>query len=287
MNKNSDPRTILVSGATGQQGGFVARQLLKTGFQVRALTRRPESPAAQALSSLGIEIVKGDLDARDSLDQALKGAYGAFSVQNFYETGFDKEIRQGATFADAAQAAGVAHFVYSSVGGADRQTGIAHFDSKWRVEQHVQALNLPATILRPVFFMDNWNRLKETILAGQLPQPLSPTTVLQEIAVDDIGALVALAFSNPDRWIGRAVEIAGDEMSMTNLAETFSRLLSRPVKYVQVPWDAFEKQAGADLTRMYRWFESDGYHADINALRREYPGLTNIETFIRTRKSTA
>jgi uncharacterized protein YbjT (DUF2867 family) len=274
-------RIILVSGATGQQGGAVARHLLKAGFQVRALTRSPHKPAARALATLGAQIVEGDLDRRDSLDRALAGAYGAFSVQNFYETGYEKEILQGQTLAQAAQAGGISHFVYSSVGGAERQTGIAHFDSKWRVEEHIRSLDLSATILRPVFFMDNWIRLKDAIASGQLPQPLSADTTLQQIAADDIGAIVTLAFSNPDPWIGRSVEIAGDEMSMTKVAQTFSQLLGRPVQYVQVPWDAFEKQAGADLTRMYRWFESHGYQADIPALRQEYPQLMRLESFIR------
>jgi uncharacterized protein YbjT (DUF2867 family) len=281
MSTDSTRRTILVSGATGQQGGAVVRHLLKNGLQVRALTRHPDGAAAQALAALGAEVVKGDLNDRPSLDRGLAGAYGAFSVQNFYETGFDKEIEQGRTLADAAQAAGVSHFVYSSVGGAERHTGIAHFDSKWQVEEHLRASKVPATVLRPVFFMDNWLRLKAALAGGQLPQPISAGTKLQQIAVDDIGAVAALAFANPERWIGRAVELAGDELSMTQVGETFSRVLGHPVQFVQIPWDVFEKQAGPDLTRMYRWFESDGYRADIAALRREYPALETLESFVR------
>lgn len=282
MPESQSKRMIVVSGATGRQGGAVTRHLLDRGFGVRALTRKPNSAAARALAGRGAQVVEGNLNARESLDRALAGAYGAFSVQNFYETGYNGEIRQGKTFADAAYAAGVAHLVYSSVGGAERDTGIQHFDSKWLIEEYVRSLGVPATVLRPVFFMDNWLRSTDALLGGQLPQPLSRDTVLQQIAVDDIGAFAALAFSKPNAWIGRAVELAGDELTMTQLAATFGRALGREVAYVQVPWGAFEQQAGEDITVMYRWFESHGYKADIAALRRIYPPLATIESFLRT-----
>jgi uncharacterized protein YbjT (DUF2867 family) len=283
MINHPEQHAILVSGATGKQGGAVARHLVGLGFRVRALTRNPVQPAARALADHDIEIVQGDLNDRGSLDRALAGAYGAFSVQNFYETGFEGEINQGKTFADAAKDAGVTHFVYSSVGSAERQTGIPHFESKWQIEEYARAIGLPATVLRPVFFMENWGGMKDTILGGQLPQPLSPDTQLQQIAVDDVGAFVALAFSDPDRWIGRSLEIAGDELSMTKTAETLSRVLNREVKYVQVPWDAFEQQVGKELAAMYRWFEDYGYKADIGALRKEYPPLKRLEEFLLER----
>lgn len=274
-------RTILVSGATGQQGGAVARHLLGKGFHVRILTRDPGQKIARALAARGAEVVTGDFDDRESLDRALDGAYGAYSAQN-WKSGPEDEIRQGKTFAEVAQDAGIKHFVYSSVGGAEQETGIPHFDSKWKIEEHIRQLALPATILRPVFFMDNWMNFKDTIVGGKLPQPLDPDTPLQQIAVDDIGAFAALAFANPDEWIGRATEIAGDELTMTELAATFGRVIGRKVEYVQVPWGAFEKQVGAELAAMYRWFQSDGFGADIRALREEYPQLTRLEPFLRS-----
>ena len=278
----SNNRTILVSGATGQQGGAVARHLLDRGFDVRALTRSPNQKAAQALVAEGAQIVKGDFEDRTSLDRALRNVDGAFSVQNTWAAGVDGEIQQGKAFADAAANAGVDHFVYSSVGGAERDTGIPHFDSKWEIEEHIRSLSLPTTILRPVFFMENWAHFsKDAILNGRLPQPLSPETRLQQVAVDDIGAFVELAFSNPDDWKGQAVELAGDEPAMTETAQTFGEVLGHEVEYVQVPWDAFEEQAGEEMTAMYRWFEADGYAADIDSLRETYPDLTTFESFLR------
>lgn len=282
MIDNPSQHTILVSGATGQQGGAVARHLLERGFGVRALTRDPEQDAARALADRGAEVVEGSFDDRASLERALDSTYGVFSVQTFFVAGVEAELRWGKTFADAAKGAGVEHFVFSSVGGAERETGIPHFESKWAVEEHIRSIGLPATILRPVAFMNNWAGFaKDAILGGQLPQPLSPDTSLQQIAVDDIGAFAALAFSNPDVWVGHAVEIAGDELTMTETAEIFSRILERDVEYVQVPWDVYEEQAGEETAAMYRWFEDEGYGADIEALREEHPGLKRLEPFLR------
>src|SRR5436305_2172481 len=149
-------KTILVFGATGQQGGAVASHLLKDGWKVRALVRNLGSEKAQALGQQGIELVQGDLNQPSSLQEAMKGVYGVFSVQTFMADGGTlAETRQGKAVADAAQEAGVRHLVYSSVGGAERKTGVAHFESKWQIEEHIRTLGLPATILRPVFFMSN------------------------------------------------------------------------------------------------------------------------------------
>jgi uncharacterized protein YbjT (DUF2867 family) len=276
-------KTILVTGATGQQGGAVARQLLKQpGFAVRAFTRDPAKPAARDLAQAGAEMIQGDLDDTDSVRRALEGAYGAFSVQNFMEAGYDGEIRQGKQLADAAKAAGVQHFVYSSVVSAERQTGLPHFESKWQIEQHIGQGGLSHTILRPVFFMQNWyNYMREPILHGTLPLPLNPQTPLQQISVDDIGAFAALAFQNPSKWHGRTVELAGEELTMLRVSELLTRAVRRPVRYVQVPWEQFRENAGEEMTKMYRWFEDVGYHVDIAALRKEHPQLATLERVLR------
>jgi uncharacterized protein YbjT (DUF2867 family) len=259
----------------------VARSLLDRGFRIRALTRDRQKPEAEALAKQGAEAVQGDMDDRSSVDRALEGAHGVFSVQNFWESGYDREVRQGKTVADAAKAAGVEHFVYSSVGSAHRRTGIAYFDSTWEVEEHVRGLGLPHTVLRPVFFMQNWEMMREPILGGTLPQPLDPGKPFQQVAVEDIGAFVAMAFEHPEEWIGREVEIAGDERTMPEIAETFGRVIGREVSYYQVPWDRFEEQMGEEYAVMYRWFNDVGYEAEVEALRREHPGLIDFEGYLR------
>jgi uncharacterized protein YbjT (DUF2867 family) len=274
-------KKVLVCGATGQQGGAVACHLLDQGFRVLALTRDISKPAAQELKKRGCELLRGDLDNTESYSGVLDGVYGVFSVQNPLTAGIDGEIRQGISLADAALEHGVTHFVYSSVGGANLNTGIPFFDSKWTIEQHIRQIGLAHTIVRPVFFMENWhNYLRSQILSGTIPLPLDPDKILQMIAIDDIGGIVAEAFVNPDQWRGE-FELAGDEMSMREVAGLFSRILGRKVKYVKAPWDEFRQQAGEDMTKMYRWFNDHGYRANISSLRRKYPRLATLETVLR------
>ena len=277
----NEGRVILVSGATGQQGGVTARNLLERGFAVRALTRDPDKPEARELADLGAEIVSGDLEDRASIDRVLDGVHGVFAVQTFWEVGVEGEVRQGVLLADAAKAAGVEHFVYSSVGSAHRDTGIPHFDSKFEVEEHVRASGVPYTVLRPVFFMQNWEFMREPILGGTLPQPLDPDRPFQMIDAWDIGVFAAMAFEDPEAWIGREVELAGDDMTMPEIAGTFSRVIGHNVDYVQVPWEGFEEQMGEEYTIMYRWFNDVGYEADVAALRDEHPGLISFEQYLR------
>ncbi len=283
MGNGQNGRTILVTGATGHQGGAVARHLLRNGFPVRALTRSPDKPAAGTLRDQGCEIVEGNLDDRASLDHALQGAYGVFSVQNFWETGYQREIDQGVQLADAAKNAGVQHFVYSSVGSAHRDTGLEHFESKWQIENHIREIGLPYTIFRPVFFMDNWENpfLRNPILSGTLAQPLDPERPFQQVAVDDIGGFVAMAFGDKDRWLGREVDLAGDDSTMPEMVETLSRVVGRPIRYQQLPWEDYRQAAGEEYYKMYRWFQDVGYDANIQALRAEYPELTDLEAYLR------
>jgi uncharacterized protein YbjT (DUF2867 family) len=282
-SRESTRRTIVVTGATGKQGGAAARQLLKKEFRVRAVTRDPDTPAARRLSHLGMDVVRGDLDDAASLRPALQGAYGVFSVQNFWETGYEREVQQGVSLANLVRAAGVKHFVYSSVGSAHRHTGLPHFESKWEIEQHIRSSGVPYTILRPVFFMENWETpsLRSAILGGTLAGPLDPSRPLQQVAVADVGAFVALAFDKREQWLGRELDLAGDELTMPQVAETFSRVLGRPVESVRIPWDQFRDAAGEEYTRMFQWFDRVGYEADIGALRSIHPQLTRLEDYLR------
>jgi uncharacterized protein YbjT (DUF2867 family) len=275
--RSHEKRLILVTGATGKQGGAAIRHLRTKGFAVRALTRDPDRPEARALiDQTGIEIARGDFDDKSSLLRALEDVYGVFAVQTFVEGGVEAEVRHGVALIDAAHAAEVSHFVYSSVGSADQNTGIPHFDSKWKIEQHLLKTGMPYTILRPVFFMENWLPMKEQIAQGPLTLPLEPVTILQQIAVDDIGVFAAMAFEHPGKWKGTTTELAGDELFVDQIAQTLQ------TSYTQIPWEDFEKQAGPEMTVMFRWFDNVGYHADITALRHEHHGLMSFERWKNT-----
>ena len=276
-------KTIAVVGAAGQQGGAVARHLLKDGWTVRALTRDPDKSTAQALAALGAQVVRADNDDRASLVAAFRGAYGAFSVQNFWlpNVGKDVEIRQGKLAADVALETGVQHFVYSSVGAAHRGMGQAHFESKWQIERYIQSLNLPYTIVRPVAFMDNYNWSRAPITNGKFPSwGLRPDKGLQLVAADDIGLLVAHIFGRRDRYLGKTVEFAAQELTETQIADTFQRVIGRPVKVTpqQMPEGA---SPSPEQMAMFTFFYGQGYDADIAALRKELPQLLTFEQYLR------
>jgi uncharacterized protein YbjT (DUF2867 family) len=276
-------KTVLVTGATGRQGGAVARRLLRGGWRVRALTRDPSNPAARGLAERGAEVIPGDLNDRTSLERALANVYGVFSVQDYRSAGYDGEVRQGKTLAEAANAAGVRHFVYSSVAAANSDSGLPQFESKWKIEQRIRQLDLPATILRPVSFMENFEAppLRKAIRAGLLIFPMRSDKALQMIAVDDIAAFAALALENPKQYIGATLELAGDELTMPQAAAVFSRVLGRRVGFVRLPLLLARIFMPQEMVRMFNWFNEKGFHAKIPTLRARYPELTTLEAWLR------
>lgn len=270
MNQNTD--LVVITGATGQQGGAVARALLEAGHRVRAVTRKPDSVAARALAELGATVVQGDLDDATSLKRAIAGAWGVFAVQNTWEAGVEREETQGKRLAETAKAVGVQHFVYTSVGSAHRQTGIPHFDNKARVEARVRELGFPSwVIIRPVFFMENLTSpwFKPAIMEGNLAVALKPTTTLQMIAVADVGRYGQLAFERHAELNGRAIDIAGDELTMPAAAKLIGRTMNRHIGFVQVPIEEVRKFSG-DFATMLEWFDAVGYDADIAGNARAY-----------------
>lgn len=281
---NTD-KTVLVTGATGRQGGAVIRHLLLKGWKLRALTRSPSSRVAQDLARQGVEVVEGDLENPESLERAARGVYGVYSVQDFWSVGAKREVEQGKNLADAAKKASVEHFVYSSVGGAERNSGIDHWESKWEVEKHIRKLGLPATMLRPVAFMENYyvDQVEIGILKGKLMDPIRANKPYQTIASDDIGAFAALAFERPKEFIGLELEIAGSELTNLEAAQVFSRVLGKPVKFRKLPMPMVRLVLGKEFYQMFRWFNEAGFKADIPGLRRRYPEvhLQTLEEWLR------
>ncbi|HKJ01960.1 MAG TPA: NmrA/HSCARG family protein [Longimicrobiales bacterium] len=263
MNKGHD--AILVTGATGQQGGATAHELLAAGHKVYAMTRNPDGKAAKALAAAGAHVVRGDLDDEVSLRAALDGKWGVFAVQNTWEAGVEGEEEQGKRIARLAKEAGVQHFVYASVGSAHKATGIPHFDNKFRVEETIRGLDFPSfTIVRPVFFMENlaspW--FKPGIDGGVLGLGMKGDTKLQMIAVADIGKYGRVAFERHEELNGQALDIAGDALTPVEAAAVLSEVTGRTIKHVQVPIEEVRKFS-ADFAAMLEWFDAVGYTADI------------------------
>jgi uncharacterized protein YbjT (DUF2867 family) len=263
-------KVVLITGATGKQGGATLRHLAKQGgFKLRALTRRPSADAAKAVAALGAELVTGDLDDDASLERALAGVWGVYAVQNTWEAGVEKEEVQGKRLAKLARDKGVQRFVYASVGSAHEKTGIPHFDNKFRVEEAVKALGFPSyAIIRPVYFMENlvtpWALNGDKIFGG-----LAPATKLQMIAADDIGKFGAKAFADADQMKNVDFDIAGDSVTMPEAAAAISPLVGKTVTYVQVPVSEIRKNS-EDVALMTEWFESTGYSADIAGLEKRF-----------------
>jgi len=270
MKKGHD--AILVTGATGQQGGATARELLAAGHEVYAMTRSPDGEAARALAEAGAHIVKGDLNDEASLKAALEGKWGVFAIQNTWEAGVEAEEEQGKRIARLAKEAGVQHFVYASVGSAHEATGIPHFDNKARVEETVRGLGFPSwVILRPVFFMENlaspW--FKPGIDDGVLALGMDGGTRLQMIAVADIGKYGLLAFERHEELNGKALDIAGDALTPVEAAAVLSRVAGREINHFQVPIEEVRKFSG-DFAAMLEWFDAVGYSADIEGNARRF-----------------
>lgn len=262
---------IAVSGATGQQGGAVARELLAHGHRVRALTRKPGSPKALELKKLGAEIIAADFRDTKGLVQSLRGAWGAFSVQNSWDGGVKAEVENGINFANAARKAGVDHFVYTSVGSADRNTGIPHFDSKRKIERHIAGLGFRSSVvLRPVFFMENWRSelFSDELAQGRVAIALRPETKLQMISLQDIGVFGRIAFERWEELNGRYIELAGDERSAPDIAQILSDAAKKSFTYKSIPSDVLRSQS-ADLALMFSWFDRVGYCGHVASLGKE------------------
>ena len=284
MNLKSD--LIVITGATGKQGGAVADRLLQAGARIRVVTRKPDAQPARALAARGAEVVTGNLDDAASLERAVTGAWGIFAVQNTWEAGVEKEEVQGKRLAEIARQAGIQHYVYTSVGSAHRKTDIPHFDNKWRVEQTVRALKFPSHfILRPVFFMENWlGAFAEGIKQGKLLVALAPTTKLQMVAVEDIGKLGAMAFLRHAELAGQEMELAGDSLTMPEVAATLTEVLGRKVEFERQPMEQVRAYS-PEFAIMLEWFDRVGYDADIAAIERRHElQLTRLRRWAEAHK---
>lgn len=281
-------KIILVTGATGKQGGATAAKLIADGWQVHALVRDPRSARARTLSEMGAELVSGDMDDVASLERAMAGVYGVFSVQPTVSSpgvpagfGAADEIRWGSNVADAAAGAGGEHFVYTSVGGADRNPPMRNYQNKWAIEQHIRTLGLSATILRPVSFMENYANPRLGLADGEFRTAINSDVVTQIIAVDDVGAFAALAFARPEEYVGKALEIAGDALTPVQVAAAVGRAINQQISYVHISAETIRAHDPV-LAEGFAWFNAEGYRADIPALRILHPGMMDFETWLAT-----
>ena len=279
--------TVVVTGSTGKQGGAVARALLERGHKVRAVTRDTNSSQAKALANAGAALVAGSLEDTAAMRKAFEGATSLFAVTVPFG-GTDAETRQGIAAADAAKAAGV-HLVFTSVASANLHTGVPHFDSKYEVEKHIAKIGVPSTILAPVAFMENLYFVKEQLANGIYASAVPPARPLAQVAVADIGAATVCVVEDAGRFIGKRIELVGDELSGNDAMAILARVSGRSFTYFQVPLDVVRQRMGEDAVKMYEWFDRVGYTVDRAALRRELSGVAfhDFKSWVKTQNWNA
>ncbi|MCS7480404.1 NmrA/HSCARG family protein [Umezawaea endophytica] len=277
--------TIAVFGGTGKQGGSVVDALLTRGTHVRALVRDTESDRARALADRSVELSRIAIDDATSLSTALTGVDAFFFMttpEGHSLADVERETRQGTALVDAAVDAGVPHVVFSSVGGAERDSGVPHFDSKYRVEEHLQRSGLRATVVRPVAFMDNFAFMGPSVENGEvvLRMPLPDDIGLQLVAVRDIGLISAAFLLGTAEAPGGAIEIAGDHLTGSRIAAAFGEHAGLPSRYEALPLHVLGDDP--DAQAMFRWFaETPAYQADVAAVKAIEPTTWDLPTWLR------
>jgi uncharacterized protein YbjT (DUF2867 family) len=257
-------RIVVVTGATGRQGGAVVRHLLSRGWRVRALSRKPGGKPAQRIASLGAEVVGADMARLSTLRTAFRDAYGVYSVQNPMISGLDGEIMQGKNVADAAKEADVQHVVYGSSGLGVR-TGVGSWDSKLVVQTHMEELGLPLTVLRPMAFMELMTDkafFPPVSTWYVMPKLMGADRPVLWLCVDDLGAIAAKAFAEPDRFIGADMKLVADIKSNAQCRMIWREATGRYPRQFPMPTRIFERFVSTDLTNMWHWLHTNDYNVD-------------------------
>jgi uncharacterized protein YbjT (DUF2867 family) len=285
MKSMSDENVVLVTGGTGSQGGATVTHLLAAKkVRVRVLTRNLGSPKAKSLAARGAELVKGDFEDVASLRTALAGVSAAFSVQQWTEKGGTAaEELNGKRFADAVKASGSPHLVYSSAEGAERKSGLAHYESKWGIEEHIRDLKLPATILRPVGFMDALGvpAMQRGMYLGMFRANWGVSHRVQFVATYDIGWFAARALEDPERYAGRVIPLAGDELNVADIIRTYKTVTGHKPWVAPIPTFAAKRMMPKEFADMFRWIREKGFEADIAQVRQEYPQLLTFAGWLK------
>jgi uncharacterized protein YbjT (DUF2867 family) len=286
---SKEGKVIVVIGATGRQGGQVARHLVKDGWQVRGITRTPESKKAAALQSLGVEVVRADMNDKSSLESAFQNAYGVFNMQAPVPGKIEVEIQQGRNVAEAAKKAGIRHMVYGSAGLGNIKTGIEQWDAKIEVRQAMKDLGLPLTILRPVAFMElmvDPSYFPNTSVWYIWPKLTGGDYKIAWISVQDVGAIAATAFANPDKYIGKELALVADVKSLKECREIYREVTGKYPSRFPMPMFLFEKFVGKDLTNMWRWLRKNPLTFDTSQTEEIHPEAMTVQDWLRRVRSS-
>jgi uncharacterized protein YbjT (DUF2867 family) len=278
-------RRVLVTGATGNQGGAVIDALVAADseFEVYGLTRDRSGDTAVALTQRGVRMVEGDLYKPSSLRPHVEAVDAVFAVTNFWTAGYDGQVEQGTNLATVAAETGVDQFVLSGAGGHHRETGVPQFDSVAEIERHARQQDLPLTVLQPTFFFQNLEAFRAGLSSGRLAWPLDEGTTLQMVDIHDVGRAAAAALERPEQFVGGRYELAGDELTLSDIAAAVAETTSIDVEPQYLSVATARERFGDEFAEMFAWFNETGYGADIAGLSEvfgfEFGGL---ETYLRT-----
>ena len=287
---DSGRKTIVVTGATGLQGGAVTRHLLSEGWHVRGLTRNAASKQAQALAATGAEVVQGDMGDPASLRPVFEGAYGVYSVQNPFIGGPEAEVAQGKNVADVAKETGIQHLVYGSAGTGKKGTGVPSWETKLQVEDHIKELGLPATIVRPMALMELMTHKKFFPAVGAwhvMPILMGRSRKVGWLCADDLGAIVARAFADPGRFIGQDLLLAGDVQSLAQCRAIFREVTGKNPSSFPMPVWLFKRFGfvGKDLTTMWNWLRTEEIPLDTVPTREIHPDALTVRDWLVSQKA--
>ena len=275
---------VFITGVTGKVGGAVARNLIDSEIEILGLTRNTDSAKAIEMQKSGVSVIKGDLDKPDSFGDLLDNIDVFFLVQAF-EQGAKSEIKQAKKVIDLACNKGVNHLVYSSVMGADLNTGVPHFDSKYVIEKYIHSKGIDYTILRPASFNENYlnpevlKRLKK----GKLVMPLDKNVVQQLISTEDVGKIASQVIRNISKYRNKTISLATDEKSILEQAKSFSEGLEMPISYQKLPGIFALLFMGKDLYKMFAYMNKNNFTIvdNIDEIKKEFDGLGDLDQWIR------
>ena len=273
-------KTIFVTGASGNQGGSVTRNLLSNGFHVKALVRDP----AKLNTHENLQIIKGDLNDPDTYKDHLKDSDGVFCNLH-YNNGVEKEVRQGIDLINSARASDIKYFIYSSVIGCDLNTGIPHWESKFKIENHLKASGIDFAIIRPPSFYENllFPQVKSRILKGKLVLPTRKDRVQQFMSATDVGKIPTTIFSEPGKYRNATMDLAAEQMDGQELALLLSEVMKTKIKFQQLPMFITRLVMGRDLSKMFHWVNHNDvlFVKDIDAFKKQFPPMISFRDWIK------
>ena len=275
-------KTILITGITGNQGSAVTKHLLGQGYSIIGLTRNANSEKAKLWETKGVKIVEGNLDEPNSYQAHVENVDVIFLVQTLQRK--ENEIKQGKEFIDAICLTNNTHLVYSSVLGADLNTGVPHFESKFVIENYIKSKNLSHTILRPASFYENHliPQVANGIKKGKYVSPLNKTCRQQMIGIDDIGKIAGKVIVDSEKYHNKTISIATDEWIIGEVPQAFSQAMNIDIKYKKLPGFITLLAMGKDLSKMFKYMNKHNFSVieNIDAVKNEFEIKGNFRSWI-------